>query len=153
MLVDDSYGQKPVAGFPCAPQSTYLVLSYSKPTCQAKRNSTTTKHLLEIYHGKFGLHLIENRQSQYFYSGTSSPETCVMKHQLYTRTYEGDNGEEVVVIGNRKDTSDPVEKVMEAEFVFRDGKLFDVHAVTSRDLPPIFVHVRIRQLSAVPSWV
>lgn len=57
-----------------------------------------------------------------------------MKHQPYTRTYEGDNGEEVVVIGNRKDISDPVEKVMEAEFVFRDGKLFDVHAVTSRML-------------------
>ena len=57
-----------------------------------------------------------------------------MKHQLYTRTYEGDNREEVVVIGNRKDISDPVEKVMEAEFVFRDGKLFDVHVVTSRML-------------------
>ncbi len=52
-----------------------------------------------------------------------------MKHQLYTRTYEGDNGEEVVVIGNRKDISDPVENVMEAEFVFRNGELTAVNPI------------------------
>jgi hypothetical protein len=51
-----------------------------------------------------------------------------MKNQLYTRTYEGGNGEEVIVVGNRKDVSDPVEGVMEAEFVFRDGKLTAVNA-------------------------
>lgn len=55
-----------------------------------------------------------------------------MKNQLYTRTYEGDNGEEVVVIGNRKDISDPVENVLESEFVFRDGELITVNAVQFR---------------------
>lgn len=52
-----------------------------------------------------------------------------MKHQLYARTYEGDSGEEVVVIGNRKDISDPVENVMEAEFVFRNGELTAVNPI------------------------
>jgi hypothetical protein len=52
-----------------------------------------------------------------------------MKHQLYTRTYEGDNGEEVVVIGNRKDIFDPVENLMEAEFVFRNRELTAVNAI------------------------
>jgi hypothetical protein len=52
-----------------------------------------------------------------------------MKNQLYTRTYEGGNGEEVIVVGNRKDISDPVEGVMEAEFVFRDGKLIALNAL------------------------
>jgi|SRR5208282_1746440 len=51
-----------------------------------------------------------------------------MKNQLYTRTYEGGNGEEVIVVGNRKDISDRVEGVMEADFVFRDGKLVAVNA-------------------------
>jgi hypothetical protein len=55
-----------------------------------------------------------------------------MNNQLYTRTYEGDNGEEVVVIGNRKDITDPVENVMEAEFVFRNGDLITVNAVQFR---------------------
>lgn len=52
-----------------------------------------------------------------------------MKNQLYTRAYEGDNGEEVVVIGNRKDISDPEENVMEAEFVFRNHELTAVNPI------------------------
>ena len=52
-----------------------------------------------------------------------------MKHQLYTRAYEGDNGEEVVVIGNRQNISDPVDTVIEAEFVFRNGELITVNAI------------------------
>jgi hypothetical protein len=55
-----------------------------------------------------------------------------MKNQLHTRTYEGGNGEEVIVVGNRKDVSDPVEGVMEAEFVFRNDELISVNAVQFR---------------------
>lgn len=52
-----------------------------------------------------------------------------MKNQLYTRAYEGDNGKEVVVIGNRTDISDPVDNIMEAEFVFRNGELISLKRV------------------------
>jgi hypothetical protein len=51
------------------------------------------------------------------------------KDSLFTRTYQAEAGEEVVVIGNRKDISDNVLEVIEAEFIFRDGVLVDAHIV------------------------
>ena len=56
-----------------------------------------------------------------------------MKHQLYTRTYEGHNREEVVVIGNPKDISNPVETVIEAEFEFRNDEVVSVNAIRFRN--------------------
>jgi hypothetical protein len=52
-----------------------------------------------------------------------------VKDSLYTRTYEGDTGETVVVIGNRRDIADPVTEVVEAEFIFRNGELLTAHVL------------------------
>jgi hypothetical protein len=51
------------------------------------------------------------------------------KDSLFTRSYDGDTNEEVVVVGNRRDIADPVPEVIEAEFVFRNGELFTAHVL------------------------
>jgi hypothetical protein len=50
------------------------------------------------------------------------------KDKLFTRTYQSDDAE-VVVVGNRRDIGDLVAEVVEAEFVFRDGELIEAHIV------------------------
>jgi hypothetical protein len=52
-----------------------------------------------------------------------------MNNHLHTRTYEAVTGETVVVVGNRRDLFDNVPRIIECEFVFRNGKLVTAHAV------------------------
>lgn len=51
----------------------------------------------------------------------------VLNNKLFVRSYAGDVGETVVVIGNRRAIGDDVGEVIEAEFVFRSGELFTAH--------------------------
>jgi hypothetical protein len=48
-------------------------------------------------------------------------------NRLYVRSYAWDEGE--VVVGNRRDISDPVPEVIETEFVFRGGELLTTHVL------------------------
>jgi hypothetical protein len=54
--------------------------------------------------------------------------------QIHLRAYEAEDGEVVVVAGNRRDISEsPKGGVLEAEFLFnKDGKLIDAHILDER---------------------
>ncbi len=54
--------------------------------------------------------------------------------QIHLRAYEAEDGEVVVVAGNRRDLSDsPKGVVLETEFVFnKDGKLIEAHILDWR---------------------
>jgi len=51
------------------------------------------------------------------------------KDSLFTRSYDSDTNEEVVVVGNRRDISHIVPEVIECEFVFRTGILIEAHVL------------------------
>ena len=54
------------------------------------------------------------------------------KDSLFTRSYDGDTNEEVVVVGNRRDLGHRVPEVIEAEFVFFCGELITAHVLRFR---------------------
>jgi hypothetical protein len=60
----------------------------------------------------------------------TATEQLIYANQIYKRSYEGDNGEVVVVVGTRegiKTTHD----YAEAEFVFKNGQLITAHILAS----------------------
>ena len=50
-------------------------------------------------------------------------------NKIFTRIYEGDNGEVVVVVGTREHCG--LQQYVETEFVFKDGELVQAHIGTA----------------------